>query len=727
MIYIEKFILILFITIVTIFIVENLYKYKSIIYNMLLQTALLIFLILILKEFKPIKKLLLKIIKLPLSFINKLLTEEDKEIKDQYQTSILHDEIYKKIDKKKIEPILNIINTHQSKEFFSMALVGQWGIGKSSYLYNLKKELQNDNYEVVYINVWELEDLSNILKEVEKEFDNILFNNSLVLWINKLFYSIVGKDYFSIISKYFTKSSISLDVGLTPTLNEAKKHYNSLLNQIVSKKIILCIDEVDRLDNKNDILDVFKVIRYLTSFDSIFTITAIDIKQLENKLDNIEYIHKIFNLKYILPQHTKSELAKFLKDDIYDGLKDFVNKDDFKKLIDYKEQNTKQTIMSVFNNYREVKNSFNDTYLMIHTLKSQNTEWNKYIRWEFIFILSIIKSTNFNMYLKIMKDDNLVTIFDNLYKKDDMTARLLEKDTSFKDIFENLQQCFDKNVLKPISILYHLLFTDRKNFEQYLYIYKHYKVYDFLITEEKYQEIINNVNIIDNKLNDIHIIEEKTEFLLRLIEIISRDRSNQFNILKKIIEIIQNNNDIDFKNVIKKIVDLNLANEQNKTIFESLIKNNQDIAFEFIDKLLDRFSKNIMRKSMNESTIISLIKSYLENNDEQQKEKNLCLLQYIDINFKDEIGCKIRKIFYEYYKNSEYSGDMISWLLLSVYDKELNKLFESLEVKIDDIIQDDHEYQIWESHSGGASTKYIYGKELKEILQKTQQNLAPNR
>ena len=702
MIYIEKFILILFITIVTIFIVENSYEYKSIIYNMLLQTALLIFVILILKEIKPIKRLLLNILKLPLSFINRLLTDENKETNEENQTSILHDEIYKKIDTKKIEPILNIINAHQSKEFFSMALVGEWGIGKSSYLYNLKKELQKDNYEVVYINVWELENLSNVLKEIEKEFDNILFNNSILLWVDKLFYSIVGKDYFSIASKYFIKSSRSLDIGLTPTLNEAKKHYNSLLNKTVSKKIILCIDEVDRLDNKNDILDVFKVIRYLTSFDSVFTITAIDMNQLEDKLDNIEYVHKIFNLKYILPKHTKSELAKFLKEDIYEGLKEFVDKKDFDRLIDAKETKTEQTIVSVFNNYREIKNSFNDTYLMIQALNSYDKGWNEYISWEFIFILSIIKSTNFKLYIKTMEDDNLITIVDNLNNIEDMKEKLLEKDISFKDIFENLQKDFEKNVFVPISILHRIPSTHRIYFERYLYVYKHYKVYDFLITDTQYQEIITNVNIIDDNLDDI-IKEEKTEFLLNLIKIISSDTVNQSKILEKIIEILQKNEDIDVKEIIREIVEKNLINEKNKEIFETVIKNNQNISFELMDKLLKKFSKSYRREDMDIDIVISLLKLYLEDKDETMQEKNLSLLNYIDVNFQDEVGYNLRKIFYNYYKNSKNKKYMIQWLLLSVHDKELNKLFESLEVNIDDIIQDDHEYKIWESYYRGDS------------------------
>jgi len=716
MIYIEKFILILFITILTIFIVENSYEYKSIIYNMLLQTALLIFVILILKEIKPIKRLLLNIVKLPLSFINRLLTDENKETNEENQTSILHDEIYKKIDTKKIEPILNIINAHQSKEFFSMALVGEWGIGKSSYLYNLKKELQNDNYEVVYINVWELENLSNILKEIEKEFDNILFNNSLLLWINKLFYSTFGKDYFSIVSKYFIKSSRSLDIGLTPTLNEAKKHYNSLLHQSVSKKIILCIDEIDRLDNKADILDIFKVIRYLTSFDSVFTITAIDMNQLEDKLDNIEYVHKIFNLKYILPKHTKSELAKFLKEDIYEGLKEFIDKKDFDKLLNTKEINKEQTIVSVFKNYREIKNSFNETYLMIKTLNSHDIGWKEYISWEFIFILSIIKSTNFKLYIKIMKDDNLITIVDNLNNIENMKEKLLEKDTSFKDIFKNLQQNFEKNVLVPISIVGRI---PSIYFEQYLYVYKHYKVYDFLITDTQYQKIRTYVDSIDDYLNDI-IKEEKTEFLLNLIKIISSDTVNQYNILEKIIEIIQKNEDINVKEIIREIVEKNLINEQNKEIFETLIKNNQNISFELMDKLLDNFLINSIKRDINKNIVISLLKLYLNKDSkdsiENIKTTNLSLLK--DINFQDQMSCELRKIFYDYYQNSNNKNDMIQWLLLSAYSEKLNELFTRLHIDIDKTIEDNTEYRIWVKNDHGASTKYFYGKELKEELAK---------
>ena len=91
---------------------------------------------------------------------------------------------FKNYDKNKIVGVKNIINSHNDNTFFSLALVGDWGSGKSSFLKKLKKEIELKNKDIViYLNVWELENIQNILQEIEKEFDNIIFKLSLVEWI----------------------------------------------------------------------------------------------------------------------------------------------------------------------------------------------------------------------------------------------------------------------------------------------------------------------------------------------------------------------------------------------------------------------------------------------------------------------------------------------------------------------------------------------------------------
>ena len=83
--------------------------------------------------------------------------------------------------KKGVEHLKNIILV--TENFISMGLTGKWGSGKTSFLFSLKKKLENENIEVIYINVWKLEKTSNIIEEIEKEFNSILFRNRPILWI----------------------------------------------------------------------------------------------------------------------------------------------------------------------------------------------------------------------------------------------------------------------------------------------------------------------------------------------------------------------------------------------------------------------------------------------------------------------------------------------------------------------------------------------------------------
>ena len=80
----------------------------------------------------------------------------------------------------------------------------------------------------------------------------------------------------------------------------------------------------------DDILNIFKVIRYLASFDKVFTITAIDIEKVGEKV-GLDYTHKIFNSKYTIPITTKSEIHDFLKVEISKKLSSFIE-EDFEKL-----------------------------------------------------------------------------------------------------------------------------------------------------------------------------------------------------------------------------------------------------------------------------------------------------------------------------------------------------------------------------------------------------------
>lgn len=76
---------------------------------------------------------------------------------------------FKDYDKNKIVGVKNIINSHNDNTFFSLALIGDWGSGKSSFLRKLEEEIQEDKKDIViYLNVWELENIQNILQEIKR-------------------------------------------------------------------------------------------------------------------------------------------------------------------------------------------------------------------------------------------------------------------------------------------------------------------------------------------------------------------------------------------------------------------------------------------------------------------------------------------------------------------------------------------------------------------------------
>src|SRR5690606_34159616 len=114
--------------------------------------------------------------------------------------------------------------------------------------------------------------------------------------------------------------------SFSQTIQESKNEYNMLLKEsLKDKKIVFMLDEIDRLDS-DDILNIFKVIRYLASFDKVFTITAIDIEKVGEKV-GLDYTHKIFNSKYTIPIATRSEIHDFLKVEISKKLSSFITKE----------------------------------------------------------------------------------------------------------------------------------------------------------------------------------------------------------------------------------------------------------------------------------------------------------------------------------------------------------------------------------------------------------------
>lgn len=626
-------------------------------------------------------------------FLGYFLCRDNKiKNKEKLKDMLLDDDVYKNLNTNKTDGVKNIIENYKSDSFFSLALIGAWGSGKSSFLWNLQQQITKD--KVIYLNVWKLENIQNILQEIEKEFDNIIFECNKTGWAIHHLKSIFIRDYFSTLSKYFLENKININLSFSQTIQESKNEYNMLLKEsLKDKKIVFMLDEIDRLDSKDDILNIFKVIRYLASFDKVFTITAIDIEKVGEKV-GLDYTHKIFNSKYTIPITTKSEIHDFLKVDISKKLSSFITKENFEKLLRIK-------VIDYINTYREIKNCYNDTYILCQSLENGNKNWNKYIDFEFIFILNLIKSLNFDFYIKIMKDKTLTNLVlgELFYKK--ITSSSNYSDTKEKDEKVYIENIKDYEKFGEIIELYTVLLRNR-NLEQSFYVYEHYKIYDYMFTELEYKEFLEDTNKAKEKFNKLsYNAEEQKLFIIFLISHIYGDEK---------IENVQS--------ILKTIKELIASDD------------------EFL-KLVYRLLENFDDRGISRQVIEYMFKIYFESLELDKKEDNKTLIENINENISKITNTKLKfdlyKIAYDYFKTKDLQSDFKVSLCNSQNLIELNssdfsqfiKLIEYLGEKPDSFFEDKQQYMLWTNYDDASSmmTHYEYsGKEIKDIINKGNSN-----
>ncbi len=199
-----------------------------------------------------------------------------------------------------------------------IGLYGIWGEGKTSILNMIETELDtSDEILIVKFNPWRFKDedklILNFFKNISKKLDQEL--ETVKTKIGDFL-----KKYGSITS-VFNLDLTQLGETLSDTeLEELKNRVNFFLKES-NKKIVIVIDDIDRLD-KQELFSLFKLIKltgdftktyYILSFDDEMVASAIGERFAEgNKASGHNFLEKIIQIPLRIPQALSTDLLNYL-------------------------------------------------------------------------------------------------------------------------------------------------------------------------------------------------------------------------------------------------------------------------------------------------------------------------------------------------------------------------------------------------------------------------------
>jgi KAP P-loop domain protein len=207
----------------------------------------------------------------------------------------------------------------------SILIDDNWGNGKTFFIKKFM-EIYNKDFEFIYIKVPYFDNKKEFRKKILTEIYRAFKKNKIITSSLKELMS-----YFNVNIQKFDLGFISFDFNKLLSDN-SENDYSEILIDIknnlayLEKKIIIILDDFDRVENKSQIIEVLNFIGELNIelSESITLITLSSYKKLieilekeealERKLDGKKYLEKYFDKIFHLSSSNFFELVDFFSD-----------------------------------------------------------------------------------------------------------------------------------------------------------------------------------------------------------------------------------------------------------------------------------------------------------------------------------------------------------------------------------------------------------------------------
>lgn len=278
---------------------------------------------------------------------------------------------------------------------------------------------------------------------------------------------------FSIIKFFKNKQSLS----------DIKKDIGKILSK-KKRKIIIIIDDIDRLSSK-EIKQLFRIVRYNADFPNTIYLLSFDREivekslDIQNQINGHDYLEKIINIEYNLPEASKFEIENFLFQELTKIVENFG--DEGKNF--FYQQNIKWNSLKVY--YPQFLTTIRDVKRYINSLNFKLSQYtrNEHLEINLIdyFTIELIRLKFPNSYNLIMHNKNVFIV-----TKKDFDACKYNKKQQYEEFLSQYSDSYEKRL---VSQILPLLFPIIEQAE--VYVTSTLKENHFL-NEEKYCSICTN-------------------------------------------------------------------------------------------------------------------------------------------------------------------------------------------------------------------------------------------
>lgn len=218
-----------------------------------------------------------------------------------------------------------------SMRAYSVGVVGNWGVGKSTFL-NMFAKQQTDKIIVRYN-----PRSAKTAIQIQEEFFNQL-RSELGKYSGEIGFRLDKYAYALQVTTHSKWLYLFCDIFTNWTADSEKVKINQVI-QSLGRRIYVIIEDLDRLTGE-EILEVLKLIDANGNFSHIVFITAYDKKYVNRVLNNTlqleddhtDFTDKYFQYEFPLPQPKGEQLLKFIKTLVYDWAMSIIPQTDKKHL-----------------------------------------------------------------------------------------------------------------------------------------------------------------------------------------------------------------------------------------------------------------------------------------------------------------------------------------------------------------------------------------------------------